>query len=58
MKAFLAYVTSVLESEDEYAQNEVHAILFCQNCELRKYYSYLLAPTEDFSAAPPYLLHQ
>ena len=43
-------------------QNEVHALLYCQNrqvCELRKYYSYLFTPFyENFSAAQPFMLHQ
>jgi hypothetical protein len=41
--------------EDEHVQNEVHALLFCQDhrvCELRKHFSYLQTPFfEDFSAA-------
>ena len=40
--------------EDEHVQNEVHALLICQNhrvCELRKHFSFLFTPFfEDFSA--------
>jgi len=43
-------------------QNEVHALLFCQDhrvCELRKHLSFLLTPFfEDFLAAQPFLLQQ
>ena len=48
--------------EDEHVQNEVHALLFCQDhrvCELRKHFPFLFAPFfEDFSAAQPFLLQQ
>jgi len=48
--------------EDEHVQNEVHALLFCQDhrvCELRKHFSFLITPFfEDFSAAQPFLLQQ
>jgi hypothetical protein len=48
--------------EGEHVQNEVHALLFCQDhrvCELRKHYSFLFTPFfEDFSAAQPFLLQQ
>jgi len=48
--------------EDEHVQNEVHALLFCQDlrvCELRKHFSFLFTPFfEDFSAAQPCLLQQ
>jgi len=48
--------------EDERVQNEVHALLFCQDhrvCELRKHFSFLFSPIfEDFSAAQPFLLQQ
>ena len=48
--------------EDEHVQNEVHALLFCQDhqiCELRKHFSFLYTPFfEDFSAAQPFLLQQ
>ena len=48
--------------EDEHVQNEVHALLFCQDhrvCELRKHFSYLFSPFfEDFSATQPFLLQQ
>ena len=48
--------------EDELVQNEVHALLFCQDhrvCELRKHLSFLFTPfSEDFSAAQPFLLQQ
>ena len=43
-------------------QNEVHALLFCQDhrgCELRKYFSFLFAPFfEDFSRIARLLLLQ
>ena len=48
--------------EDELVQNEVHALLVCQDhrvCELRKQFSFLFTPFfEDFSAAQPFLLQQ
>ena len=48
--------------EDEQVQNEVQALLFCQDhrvCELRKHFSFLCTPFfEDFSAARPCLLQQ
>ena len=48
--------------EDEHVQNEVHALLFCQDlrvCELRKHFSFLITPFfEDFSTAQPFLLQQ
>ena len=48
--------------EDEHVQNEVHALLFCQEhrvCELRKHSSFLFTPFfDDFSAAKPFLLQQ
>jgi len=48
--------------EDEHVQNEVHALLICQDhrvCELRKHFSFLFSPYfEDFSAAQPFLLQQ
>jgi len=48
--------------EDEYVQNEVHALLFCQDhrvCELRKHFSFLFTPFfEVFTAAQPFLLQQ
>ena len=48
--------------EDEHVQNEVHALLICQDhrvCELRKHFSFLFSPFfEDFSAAQPFLLLQ
>ena len=48
--------------EDEHVQNEVHALLICQDhrvCELRKHCSFLFSPFfEDFSAAQPFLLQQ
>jgi len=44
--------------EDEHVQNEVHALLFCQDhrvCELRKHFSFLFTPFfEVFSAAHPF----
>jgi len=51
-----AYVTNVLVTlvtldqcpgEDEHVQNEVHALLICQDhrvCELRKHFSFLFTP--------------
>ena len=48
--------------EDEHVQNEVHALLICQDhrdCELRKHFSFLFTPFfKDFSAAQPFLLQQ
>ena len=48
--------------EDEHVQNEVHALLFCQDHrvrELRKHFFFLFTPFyEDFSAAQPFLLQQ
>jgi hypothetical protein len=48
--------------EDEHVQNEVHALLMCQDhrvCELRKHFIFLFTPTfDDFSAAQPFLLQQ
>ena len=48
--------------EDEHVQNEVHALLICQDhrvCELRKHFSFLFSPFfEDFSAAQPFFLQQ
>ena len=48
--------------EDEHVQNEVHALLICQDhrvCELRKHFSFLFSPFfEDLSAAQPFLLQQ
>jgi hypothetical protein len=48
--------------EDGHVQNEVHALLICQDhrvCELRKHFSFLFTPFfEDFSAAQPFLLQQ
>jgi hypothetical protein len=48
--------------EDEHVQNEVHALLFCQDyrvCELRKHFPFLFTPFfEDFSAAQPFLLQR
>jgi hypothetical protein len=48
--------------EDEHVQNQVHALLICQDhrvCELRKHFSFLFSPFfEDFSAAQPFLLQQ
>ena len=52
LEAVLAWVTSSLV-KDEYVQNEVRALLLCQDhrvCELRK--------DEAFLAAWPYLLHR
>jgi hypothetical protein len=51
-----------MSCEDEHVQNEVHALLICQDhrvCELRKHFSLLFTPFfEDFSAAQPFLLQQ
>jgi len=48
--------------EDEHVQNEVHALLICQDhriCELRKHFSFLFTPFfKDFSTAQPFLLQQ
>ena len=48
--------------EDEHVQDEVHALLFCQNhrvCELSKHFSFLFTPIfEGYSAAQPFLLQQ
>jgi hypothetical protein len=48
--------------EDEHVQNEVHALLICQDhrvCELRKLFSSLFTPFfEDISAVQPFLLQQ
>ena len=48
--------------EDEHVQNELHALLLCQDhrvCELRKHFSFLFTPFfEDCSAAQPFLLQQ
>jgi len=48
--------------EDEHVQNEVHALLICQDhrvCELRKHFSSLFTPFfEDISAVQPFLLQQ
>jgi hypothetical protein len=48
--------------EDEHVQNEVHALLICQDhrvCELRKHFSFLFTPFfEEYSAAQPFLLQQ
>ena len=62
LKMVLAYVTNVRPGEDEHVQNEVHALLFCQDrrvCELRKHFSFLFTPFfEDFLAAQPFSLQQ
>ena len=48
--------------EDEHVQNEVHALLICQDhrvCERRKHFSFLFTPFfEDFSASQLFLLQQ
>ena len=47
--------------EGEHVQNEVHALLFCQDhrvCELRKHFCSVYTFFEDFSAAPPFLLQK
>jgi len=48
--------------KDEHVQNEVHALLICQDhrvCELRKHFSFLFSPFfEDFSAAQPFSQQQ
>ena len=52
-------VRDICPGDDEHVQNEVHALLFCQDhrvYELRKHFSFLLTPFfEDFSAARPFL---
>jgi len=57
-----ACVCDLCPGKDEHVQNEVHALLFCQDhrvCELRKHFSFLFTPFfEDFSAAKPFLLQQ
>ena len=40
--------------EDEHVQNKVHALLLCQDHQLRKHFPFF----EDFSAAQPFLLQQ
>ena len=54
--------SALMSGEDEHVQNEVHALLICQDhrvCELRKHFSFLFSPFfEDFSAAQPFLLLQ
>jgi hypothetical protein len=57
----LAYVTNVLVKQDEHVQNEVRALLLCQDhrvCELRKLPPLFTPFLEDFSAAHPFLLQQ
>ena len=55
-------VSDQCPGEDEHVQNEVHALLFCQDHrvrELRKHFFFLFTPFyEDFSAAQPFLLQQ
>jgi len=57
-----ACVCDQCPGEDEHVQNEVHALLICQDhrvCELRKHFSFLFTPFfDDFSAAKPFLLQQ
>ena len=56
------HVCDQCPGEDEHVQNEVLALLICQDhrvCELRKHFSFLFTPFfEDFSAAQPFLLQQ
>ena len=60
--AFGSCVCDQCPGEDEHVQNEVHALLICQDhrvCELKKHFSFLFSPFfEDFSAAQPFLLQQ
>ena len=65
MLARTGFEPAVVETspgEDVHVQNEVHALLICQDhpvCELRKHFSFLFTPFfEDFSAARPFLLQQ
>ena len=62
MKMVLAYVTNVLVMMNMHVQNEVHALLICQDhrvCELRKHFSFLFTPFfEDFSSTQPFMLQQ
>ena len=55
-----SWVCDQCPGEDEHAQNEVHALSFCQDhraCELRKHFLFLFTPFfKDFSAAQPFLL--
>ena len=57
-----SWVCDQCPGEDEHAQNEVHALSFCQDhraCELRKHFLFLFTPFfKDFSAAQPFLLQQ
>ena len=57
-----AHVCDQCPGEGEHDQNEVHALLFCQDhrvCELRKHSSFLFTPFfEDLSAARPFLMQQ
>jgi hypothetical protein len=57
-----SHVCDQCHGEDEHVQNEVHALLLCQDhrvCELRKHFSFLFTPFfEDFSAAQTFLLQQ
>jgi len=59
-KIVLAYVPNFLVKMN-HVQNEVHALLFCQDhrvCKLRKDFSFLFITPyfEDFSAAQPFWL--
>jgi len=58
----LAYICDQCPGEDKHVQNEVHALLVCQDhqvYELRKHFPFLFTPFfEDFSAAQPFLLQQ
>ena len=62
--AWLEYGSRVCDQspgEDDRVQNEVHALLFCQDhriINLRKHFSFLFAPFEDFSAAQPFSQQQ
>ena len=47
--------------EDEHVQNELHALLFCQDhrvCELRKHFSFLFTPFFGLFSSPTFLLQQ
>jgi len=62
VKMVLAYICDQCPGEDEHVQNEVHALLICQDhrvCELRKHFSFLFTTFfEGSSAAQPFLLQQ
>jgi hypothetical protein len=57
-----SHICDQCPGEDEHVQNEVHALLICQDhwgCKLKKHFSFLITHFfEDFSAAQPFLLQQ